>query len=64
METCSVSPKDSGETVAGAKDVKDDQVLSVTHDFLGKGSSCIQGVSWLYLYREYVLSYVSANQCI
>lgn len=37
METCGVSPKDSGETVAGAKDVKNDQVLSVTHDFLGKG---------------------------
>lgn len=37
METCGVSPKDSGETVAGAKDVKDDQVLSVTHDFVHTG---------------------------
>lgn len=64
METCSVSPKDSGETVAGTKDINDDQALSVINDFLGKGSSCIQGVSWLYLYREYVLSYVSAYQYI
>lgn len=37
METCGVFPKDSGETVAGAKDVKNDQVLSVTHDFVHTG---------------------------